>query len=79
MEEYKGEGRVDHKPRNKRLSSICARLEHPFRVVKRQFDFLKIRYRGIAKNAAHVFSLVAMSNLYMVRQRLLTLQARFAR
>jgi len=67
------------KARNKRLSSIRAKVEHPFRVVKRQFNYLKVRYRGIAKNASHVFSLFAMSNLYMARQRLLILQARCAR
>ncbi len=65
--------------RNKRLSSIRAKVEHPFRVVKRQFNYLKVRYRGIAKNAAQVFSLFALSNLYMARRRILTLQARCAR
>ena len=65
--------------RNKRLSSIRAKVEHPFRVVKRQFNYMKVRYRGIAKNAAHVFSLFALSNLYMARRRILTLQARCAR
>jgi IS5 family transposase len=64
---------------NRRLSSIRANVEHPFRVVKRQFHYLKVRYRGIAKNAAQVFSLFALSNLYMARRRLLTLQARCAR
>ena len=65
--------------RNKRLSSIRAKVEHPFRVVKRQFNYLKVRYRSIAKNAAQVFSLFALSNLYMARRRILTLQARCAR
>jgi IS5 family transposase len=65
--------------RNKRLSAIRAKVEHPFRVVKRQFHYLKVRYRGIAKNAAHVFSLFALSNLYMARRRLLMLQAKCAR
>jgi len=65
--------------RNKRLSSIRAKVEHPFRVVKRQFNYLKVRYRSIAKNAAHMFSLFALSNLYMARRRILALQARCAR
>lgn len=64
--------------RNKRVSSIRAKVEHPFRVIKRQFHYLKARYRGIAKNAAHVFSLFALSNLYMARRRLLKFQARCA-
>ncbi len=70
---------VRQEARNKRLSSLRAKVEHPFRVVKRQFNYLKVRYRGIAKNAAHVFSLFALSNLYMARRRLLRLQAGCAR
>ena len=76
----RGRSLTEHQEaRNKRLSSIRAKVEHPFRVVKRQFNYLKVRYRGIAKNAAHVFSLFALSNLYMARRRILTLQARCAR
>ena len=45
--------------------------EHPFRVIKRQFGFTKVRYRGIAKNAAQVLTLFALSNLWMSRGRLM--------
>lgn len=56
---------------NRRLSQLRARVEHPFRVVKRQFGFTKVRYRGLAKNTAHLKTLFALSNLYMVRRQLM--------
>jgi len=48
-----------------------ARVEHPFRVLKRQFGYTSVRYRGMAKNAAQVLTLFALSNLWMMRRRLL--------
>ena len=45
-----------------------ARVEHVFRVVKRQFGYRKVRYRGITKNGAQVFSLLALANLYLARR-----------
>ncbi|WP_395137534.1 IS5 family transposase [Schlegelella aquatica] len=52
-------------------ASLRAKVEHPFRVIKRQFGYMKVRYRGIAKNAAQVLTLFALSNLWMARRRLL--------
>lgn len=52
-------------------ASLRAKVEHPFRVVKRQFGYTKVRYRGLAKNAAQVLTLFALSNLWMARRRLL--------
>ena len=52
-------------------ASIRARVEHPFRVIKRQFGLAKVRFRGLAKNAAHVITLFALSNLWMARKKLL--------
>lgn len=49
-----------------------AKVEHPFRVIKRQFGYLKVRYRGLAKNTAQIITLFALSNLWMARRRLLT-------
>jgi len=46
-------------------------VEHPFRVVKRQFGYTSVRYRGMAKNAAQVLTLFALSNLWMMRRRML--------
>jgi len=52
-------------------ASLRAKVEHPFRVVKRQFGYTKVRYRGLAKNTAQVLTLFALSNLWMARRRLL--------
>jgi transposase, IS5 family len=59
----------------RRKASIRARVEHPFRVIKRQFGLMKVRFRGLAKNTAHVITLFALSNLWMARRRLLRMSA----
>ena len=56
-------------------ASISAKVEHPFRVIKRQFDYTKVKYRGLAKNTANLVMLSALSNLWMVRKRLLNMGA----
>ena len=56
-------------------ASIRAKVEHPFRVVKRQFGFMKVRYRGLKKNTAQLTTLFALSNLWMARSKLLAAQA----
>jgi IS5 family transposase len=57
----------------KKKASIRARVEHPFRVIKCQFGLTKVRFRGLAKNTAHVITLFALSNLWMARRKLLTM------
>ena len=52
-------------------ASVRAKVEHPFRVIKRQFGYTKVRYRGLAKNTAQVLTLFALSNLWMARRRVL--------
>jgi IS5 family transposase len=52
-------------------AAIRAKVEHPFRVIKRQFGFVKVRYRGLSKNTAHLKTLFALSNLWMVRHKLM--------
>jgi len=49
---------------------IRAKVEHPFRVLKCQFDSRKVRYRGLAKNTAQIVTLFALANLWMARKRL---------
>ena len=56
-------------------ASIRAKVEHPFRVIKRQFGHVKVRYRGLKKNTAQLFTLFALSNLWMVRSKLLSERA----
>ena len=56
--------------KNRRFGKVRAKVEHVFRVLKCQFGYRKVRYRGIAKNGAQVFALFALANLYLVRGRL---------
>ncbi len=53
------------------IAKVRARVEHPFRVLKRQFGYIKTRYRGLARNRAQLFSLFALGNLYLARRRLM--------
>ena len=57
----------------KTKASIRAKVEHPFRVIKRQFGYVKVKYRGLAKNTANLMTLFALSNIWMVRKRLLNM------
>ena len=54
-------------------ASVRAKVEHPFRVIKRQFGFTKVRYRGLAKNTAQLTTLFALSNLWMARRKLMAM------
>jgi len=56
-----------------RKASIRAKVEHPFRVIKRQFGLTKVRFKGLAKNTAHVMTLFALSNLWMARKKLMAM------
>ena len=58
------------KQRNRKHSSVRARVEHVFRVIKRQFGYTRTRYRGLMKNAVQVNMLVGLANLYLLRRRL---------
>lgn len=60
---------IDQLERNK--ANIRARVEHPFRVLKQQFGYVKVRYRGLKKNTAQIVTLFALSNLWMARHKLL--------
>lgn len=56
-------------------ASIRAKVEHPFRVIKRQFGYVKVRYRGLAKNTAQLHTLFTLANLWLARRRLLGAEA----
>ena len=47
-------------------ASIRARVEHPFRIIKRQFGFVKARYRGLLKNDNQLAMLFTLANLFGV-------------
>ena len=55
-------------------AGVRAKVEHPFRVIKRQFGFIKVRYRGLKKNTAQLVTLFALSNLWMARSKLMQVQ-----
>lgn len=58
----------------KTKASMRAKVEHPFRVIKRQFGYVKVKYRGLAKNTANLMTLFALANLWMARKALMKLQ-----
>jgi IS5 family transposase len=51
-------------------AGVRAKVEHPFRVLKCQFGYLKARYRGLAKNTAQIETQFALANLWMARKML---------
>jgi len=57
--------------KNRNKSKVRAKVEHVFRVMKRQFGFTRVRYKGLDKNASYVFTNCALINLYLSRNRLL--------
>ena len=65
------DGLIDQFERIK--ARIRAKVEHPFRVLKQQFGYVKVRYRGLRKNTAQIVTLFALSNLWMVRHELLAM------
>ncbi|MEK7221093.1 MAG: IS5 family transposase, partial [candidate division NC10 bacterium] len=52
--------------RNRKFSSVRAKVEHPFRVLKCQWGFVKVRYRGLFKNTMQLFTLFSLANLFRV-------------
>lgn len=70
---YRNRGMVDEveRSKNRTKSSVRAKVEHPFQVIKRVFGFAKVRYRGLLKNAERLWVTCGLTNLFMVRRRLL--------
>ena len=60
--------------KNRTKSKVRAKVEHAFFVIKRVFGFVKVRYRGLAKNAQRLFVTCALANLFMARRHLLRRQ-----
>ena len=55
-------------------ASVRAKVERPFRVIKQQFGYVKVRYRGLEKNTARLTMLFALGNLWMACKRIMQLQ-----
>jgi len=60
---------------NHTYNRIRAKGEHAFMIVKCLWNYRKVRYKGPSKNAARVFSLFALVNLYLVRKELSMMRA----
>ena len=61
----------EERARNRNKSRVRAKVEHQFGIIKRQFGFSKVRYRGLDKNAHRLFVACALSNLVMAKKTLL--------
>ena len=70
---YRYQNQVDERERmkNRVKSKVRSKVEHVFGVLKLKFGFVKVRYRGLAKNAHRLFVTSALVNLFRTRQRLL--------
>ncbi len=55
---------------NRLLAALRSAVEHPFRVLKRQFGYRVVRYRGLFKNEQNLFSHFALINLHLARNLL---------
>jgi transposase, IS5 family len=58
----------EQKRLNRLLAGLRSAVEYPFRVLKRQFGYVKVRYRGLFKNEQHLFTQFALVNLYLARR-----------
>lgn len=58
---------------NRKSNRTRARVEHVFGVIKHQWGYRKVRYRGLQKNTAPLYSLFALANFHMAGDRLLAL------
>jgi transposase, IS5 family len=72
---YRYQNRIDQveRAKNRTKSTVRSKVEHVFGVMKLKFGFVKVRYRGLKKNANRLFATCALVNLFMVRKKLLPL------
>jgi IS5 family transposase len=70
---YRYKNGIDEQERakNRTKSSVRSKVEHPFRVMKVKFGFVKVRYRGLKKNAHQLFVICGLVNLFLSRKKLL--------
>ena len=72
---YRYKNRVDEveREKNRTKSTVRSKVEHVFGVMKLKFGFVKLRYRGLKKNANQLFAICGLVNLYLLRKKLLNL------
>ena len=56
---YDWERYIEH-----RKASVRCKVEHVFRIIKCQFGYKKVRYRGLKKNENRLYAMFACANLY---------------
>lgn len=61
------------KKKNHKHSRLRCKVEHPFRVIKCQWNHTKLRYKGLKKNESLFTTLCALSNLYLSRKQLMAM------
>ena len=71
VKKSKGEVDEEEKRKNRTKSRVRAKVEWPFRILKRVFNYTKVRYRGIQKNHEWLLTAFALVNLYQHRKRLI--------
>jgi len=68
---YKDGVDEEERRKNRTKSRVRAKVEWPFRILKRVFGYTKVRYRGIVKNHHWHLAAFALVNLYQHRKRLI--------
>src|SRR6202161_400938 len=70
---YRYKDHIDEveRAKNRTKSTVRSKVEHVFGVMKLKFGFVKLRYRGLKKNATQLFAVCALVNLYLLRRKLL--------
>jgi IS5 family transposase len=69
---------AEQKRKNHTKARVRAKVEWPFRILKRVFGFTKVRYRGLKKNHEWLCAGFALANLYLKRKRLAKINLRLA-
>ncbi len=74
---YRYKDHIDEveRTKNRTKSTVRSKVEHVFGVLKLKFGFVKVRYRGLAKNANRLFATCALVNLFLVRKKLMATAA----
>jgi IS5 family transposase len=74
---YRYKDQIDEveRAKNRTKSTVRSKVEHVFGVMKLKFGFVKVRYRGLVKNANRLFATCALVNLFMVRKKLMATAA----
>ena len=72
---YRYQDRIDEveRAKDRTKSKVRSKVEHVFAVMEMKFGFVKLRYRGLEKNATQLFAVCALVNLYLLRKTLLLL------